>query len=329
MTYKSRTDWCRRVKCLRSFERRTLLLVAALICFQSFSPNTLRAQPEFKLETGWTWVHKPQPCDPDQRSWLILEQVKPAKCEWSRLGEFSACVVPRKEGNEYRVALFTSKGERISTSTASAGNNFASVNLFSADQPVAFVGVEELSAEGMEKCSKEAYEAARAAKLPVMPFIGVPELRTTWPKNYQFSLTLANGKHFDSTSVKGKVIVVDCWATWCGPCMEFLPVLHAASTKYHDKIEVVSICYDSPTDAKAKKAIDKHQVTEHARLLYAPMKKADRAFWVTSMTGSGSEALPRIFMILPTGELIHTSPQHVESDITLAVSKVEAGSPDK
>lgn len=304
-------------------------MVAALTCFQFLFPNTLHAQPEFKLETGWTWVLKPQPCEPSQRTWLVLEQDNPAKCEWSRLGDSFACIVPRKEGREYRLAIFTLKGERISILTASAGNGLDTVNLFSADQPAAFAGVEVLSSEGMEKASREASESARAAKLPVLPFIGVPELRTTWPKKYQFSLTLANGKQFDSTSVKGKVIVVDCWATWCGPCMQFLTVLRETGSKHRDKTEVVSICYDNPADAGARKAIDKYQITEHAHLLFAPRKKSDYALWETSMTGSESAALPRIFMILPTGELIHTSPQHFESDITLAISKVEAGSPDK
>lgn len=315
VTYKSCTDWCRSVMYLRSFESRPLLLVATLTCFQFLFPGTLQAQPEFKLETGWTWVLKPQPCDSDQRTWLIYEQVRLIKCEWNRLGDSLVCVVPKKDGKEYRLALFSPTGERINVMQASAGCGQAGVNLFSTEQPAAFAGVEVLSLEGMEKCSREAFESARVAKLPVMPFIGVPELRASWPLNYQFSLTLADGKRFDSTSAKGKVIVVDCWATWCGPCMEFLPVLRAACSKHHDKIEVVSICYDNPTDAKAKKAIDKHQITSHAHLLFAPAKESYLALWEKSMTGSESGALPRIFMILPSGELFHTTPQDFEKDL--------------
>lgn len=326
LTYPSSS--CQNIAKVCNLERRMLCFAATHICLQLLSPNILQAQPEFKLETGWTWVLKPQPCDPGQRTWLILEQVKPAKCEWSRLGEFSACVVPQNEGHEYQVALFKQDGARLEACQASAGTTQANVSLFSFDQTVSFAGVAVLSPDGMEKSSRVAIESARTAKLSIMPFIGVPELRASWPKNYQFSLTLANGKQFDSTSMKGKVIVVDCWATWCGPCMQFLPVLRETGSKHRDKTEVVSICYDNPADAGARKAIDKYQITEHAHLLFAPRKKSDYALWETSMTGSESAALPRIFMILPTGELLHTSPQEFQVDFGRAIRLSESRQSD-
>jgi len=49
----------------------------------------------------------------------------------------------------------------------------------------------------------------------------------------QFSVQSANGKgKVDLASLKGKVVIVDFWATWCDPCKESFPTLQDLYTKY-------------------------------------------------------------------------------------------------
>jgi len=72
--------------------------------------------------------------------------------------------------------------------------------------------------------------------------------------------TNLNGSPFDPKSVAGKVVLVDFWATWCGPCVAEIPNVMEQYKKYHDKgFEVIGVSLDEDVEA-LKAFVDERKI---------------------------------------------------------------------
>lgn len=91
-------------------------------------------------------------------------------------------------------------------------------------------------------------------------FISQPELaraRMAPP----FAVTTADGERISMDDLQGKVVLLDFWATWCGPCREALPHIKQVAKKFQgEPLVVLSISLDTD-EQKWKNFITKNEMT--------------------------------------------------------------------
>jgi len=72
-----------------------------------------------------------------------------------------------------------------------------------------------------------------------------------------FTLKSLDGKTVKLSDLKGKIVVIDFWATWCGPCRASFPTLQKVADKYRDNPNIVILAIDTREDVKIEEQIAK------------------------------------------------------------------------
>lgn len=70
-----------------------------------------------------------------------------------------------------------------------------------------------------------------------------------------------NGKPFTLSSLKGKVVIIDFWASWCVPCRKSNPHMRELYNKYHKKgLDMVYVSDDDSKPERWRKAVEQDQL---------------------------------------------------------------------
>jgi thiol-disulfide isomerase/thioredoxin len=75
-----------------------------------------------------------------------------------------------------------------------------------------------------------------------------------------FTVTALDGRSISSTDWRGKVVVVNFWATWCPPCRAEIPDLIALQEKYRDHLVIVGIAEDEGSVDSVKRFVAEHKI---------------------------------------------------------------------
>ena len=101
------------------------------------------------------------------------------------------------------------------------------------------------------------------------------------------------GKDVSFAQLKGKVVVVDFWATWCGPCRAEIPGYVAMQKKYGDQLAIIGVSVDQGGPELVKAFGEKFGVNY-------PLVMADEAI---QKAFGGIEAIPTTFLIDRDGQI--------------------------
>jgi thiol-disulfide isomerase/thioredoxin len=116
---------------------------------------------------------------------------------------------------------------------------------------------------------------------------------------------VTTGKHIAMKDLKGKVVVIDFWATWCGPCVASMPEMKRVYADYKDKgVEFIGVSLDQPEKDGGLTAL-KDFIKEN-QIPWPQYYQGDG--WGAKFSSSwGIRMVPSLFVVDADGKLFTTN----------------------
>ncbi len=122
-----------------------------------------------------------------------------------------------------------------------------------------------------------------------------------------FELTFTDaitGNTVNMADLRGKVVVVDFWATWCGPCVADMPEVKKLYEEYHSQgLEIIGVSLDQPEDKGGLERL--RTFCSEQQIPWAQYYQGN--FWDSEFSTSwGINSIPCVFFVDKNGNLVTT-----------------------
>ena len=128
----------------------------------------------------------------------------------------------------------------------------------------------------------------------------------------ELKFTALDGREVDTAQWRGKVVIVDFWATWCVPCIQAIPKLKTLYARYHDQgLEIVNISVDN---ANARPALEK--LVAKLEIPW-PQFFDGKAHATEYAVRYGVQPIPHVLLAGPDGKIVAVNPtaEKLEAEI--------------
>jgi thiol-disulfide isomerase/thioredoxin len=132
------------------------------------------------------------------------------------------------------------------------------------------------------------HAAAQQDQQPAIRFVGNPDPAP------DFKLTGLDGKPVTLADSKGKVVLLNFWATWCGPCRAEIYDLIGLQAKYKDRFQILSLIVDDDDAAAIKTVVAKYGINYPVALAPNDIR----------IQYGGIAALPTSFLLDTEGRIV-------------------------
>jgi cytochrome c biogenesis protein CcmG/thiol:disulfide interchange protein DsbE len=126
------------------------------------------------------------------------------------------------------------------------------------------------------------------AQLPVIRFVRDPDPAP------EFKLKDLAGRDVSLEASRGKVVLLNFWATWCGPCRAEIPELVALQNRYRDRLQIIGLVVDDDDEKEIRKVIESEGINY-------PVALANPE---TRFAYGGIAALPTVFVVNSDGRVV-------------------------
>lgn len=151
-----------------------------------------------------------------------------------------------------------------------------------------------------ERIRKE-YPESSSAKYAAGKIRRVTSIGKPFELSFHDAIT---GETVDMKNLRGKVVVIDFWATWCGPCVAEMPHMKELYAQHREKgVEFIGVSLDNPED---KGGLEKLKKFVAEKEIPWPQYYQGNGWESEFSTGWGINSIPSIFIVDKKGNLHST-----------------------